>query len=263
MKNYVISLKTETERRKHIEQEFGKQDISFEFFDAITPPQNQQISHNLSIQIADLNLTQGEISCLLSHISLWKKAIDDDLDYIVIYEDDIHLGENAQQFLNQSNWIPETSEIIKLEAFNTSIFVGKSDQIQLDDDRELYILKTKHVGAAAYILSQHAAKVLFSDVQQNPFLKPLDHILFEEYVSNSRLNVLQVLPALCIQDDRKHVLDKKLHSALEVERRQRFKTQTKQKGLTEKIKKELFRVLIQLLKIKNNFLYNKKRVEFR
>ncbi len=189
MKNYVISLKTETERRKHIEQEFGKQNIDFEFFDAITPSQNQQISHNLSIQISDLNLTQGEISCLLSHISLWKKIIDDDLDYIVIYEDDIHLGENAQQFLNQSSWIPPSSEIIKLEAFNTSVFVSKVDKIQLNDNRELYILKTKHVGAAAYILSQHAANVLFYDAQKNSSLKPLDHIIFEEYVANSRLKV--------------------------------------------------------------------------
>ena len=36
MQNYVISLTTSTDRRQHITQEFKKQDILFEFFDAIT-----------------------------------------------------------------------------------------------------------------------------------------------------------------------------------------------------------------------------------
>ena len=35
--NYVISLTTEQKRRKHITEEFGKQNIPFAFFDAITP----------------------------------------------------------------------------------------------------------------------------------------------------------------------------------------------------------------------------------
>ena len=34
--NYVISLTRETKRRKHIEQEFGRQNILFSFFDAET-----------------------------------------------------------------------------------------------------------------------------------------------------------------------------------------------------------------------------------
>ena len=35
--NYVIILTTATYRREHITKEFGKQNISFEFFDDITP----------------------------------------------------------------------------------------------------------------------------------------------------------------------------------------------------------------------------------
>lgn len=264
MHNYIISLRTETKRREHIQDEFGHKGIQFEFFDAVTPNQNIIVAQNLNISIERLSLTQGEIACLLSHISLWKKAIDEQLDYIAIYEDDVHLGENAEVFLNQSTWIPEQGDVIKLEAFNTHIFVDRAEKFQLDDHRKLYMLKFKHVGAAAYILSQHAAKVLLEAVQYNKEpLKPLDHIIFEDYIFNGKLKVLQILPALCIQDDRKQALDKRLNSALEQERRSRFKNQTSQKGLKAKIKKELFRVVLQLLKLKNNVLYSKKRVEFR
>ena len=44
MQNYIISLITATGRRQHIIQEFTKQSISFEFFDAITVP---QLTHSL------------------------------------------------------------------------------------------------------------------------------------------------------------------------------------------------------------------------
>ncbi|MCY6413593.1 glycosyltransferase family 25 protein [Acinetobacter sp. VNH17] len=263
MQNCVISLKTETKRREHIQQEFNKQNIHFDFFDAITPEYNQEIAKKLKIHIENLLLTQGEISCLLSHISLWKKAIDENMDYIAIYEDDIHIGQQVAQFLNQSNWIPKDCDIIKLEAFYQHVFVSRSEQIRLKDDRALYVLKSKHVGAAGYILSQHAAKFLLEDVQNNFSLKPLDHIIFEDYIFNQELKVFQILPAICIQDDRKIDFDKNLYSALEIERRTRFKSQTKKQGFIFKIKKELLRVFLQLLKIKNTILYQRKKIGLR
>ncbi len=35
---------------------------------------------------------------------LWKKCVDDNLAYISIFEDDILLGENAEQFLANDEW---------------------------------------------------------------------------------------------------------------------------------------------------------------
>lgn len=43
-------------------------------------------------------LSQGELACLMSHILLWKKASDENLPYITIFEDDIYLGANANIF---------------------------------------------------------------------------------------------------------------------------------------------------------------------
>ena len=42
--NYVISLTRETKRRKHIEQEFGRQNILFSFFDAVTPDRIEDVA---------------------------------------------------------------------------------------------------------------------------------------------------------------------------------------------------------------------------
>ena len=51
MQNYVISLTTSTDRRQHITQEFKKQDILFEFFDAITTSQLDEVSKQLNLHI--------------------------------------------------------------------------------------------------------------------------------------------------------------------------------------------------------------------
>ena len=37
MKSVVISLQSAAARREHIEKEFGKQKVDFDFFDALTP----------------------------------------------------------------------------------------------------------------------------------------------------------------------------------------------------------------------------------
>ena len=60
MKNIVISLKTATARREHIVQEFGKQNIGFEFFDALTPDLARPLAEKMQLNVEDEYLT-----CLL------------------------------------------------------------------------------------------------------------------------------------------------------------------------------------------------------
>jgi glycosyl transferase family 25 len=263
MKNYVISLKSEQLRRQHIAQQFSQQHIAYQFFDAVTPLENLRVATHLKINNQADQLTAGEFSCLLSHASLWQKAIDENLDYIAIYEDDIHLGQNAASFLQHDQWIPQHCEVLKLEAFYSQIFVAKSKQYPQGDNRVLYELKSKHVGGGAYILSQKAAAVLLQALRQAEILKPIDHIVFDDYIVNGQLHILQLLPALCIQDYLLKTDQDTFQSALELERRHRFKTQTKQRGVMAKLKKEGLRLLMPLVALRNCLIYAKKKVEYR
>lgn len=93
--NYVISLTTEQKRRKHITEEFGKQNIPFVFFDAITPELIEETAKKFNITFdrsSKATLCDGEIACALSHIVLWNFVLENNLDYINIFEDDIYLG---------------------------------------------------------------------------------------------------------------------------------------------------------------------------
>ena len=101
--NYVISLTRETKRRKHIEQEFWSAKYPFFiFWCSDTRSYWGIVAKKFNIILdrsSEAKLWDGEIGCALSHISLWNLAVEKNLDYINIFEDDIYLGENAKELL--------------------------------------------------------------------------------------------------------------------------------------------------------------------
>ncbi|HEB5644217.1 TPA: glycosyltransferase family 25 protein, partial [Mannheimia haemolytica] len=197
MNNYVISLTSAQERRKHIEAEFGKQNIPFQFFDAITPDLIKEKAKAFNIDISNTNLTKGEIACALSHIALWHLAKQQNLDYICIFEDDIYLGNNAFELL-KTNYIPENTHIVKLETlpFDRINRFNKTEKYILN--RRLFKLNSRHVGMAGYILTNKGAEFLINILKTLNI--PIDDLIFDEYLKIKEYKVLQMSPALCVQD---------------------------------------------------------------
>ncbi len=200
--NFVISLKSATTRRKHIDDVFTDNGVEYTFFNAIEPTPNFIDKFNLKLDLRSSLLEETEIACLLSHFSLWQHAIKQDMDFISIFEDDIHLGKNANFFLNNYKWIPNNVHLIKLEAFKTYRPM-KRKKINLSHNRKLAILKERHLGSAGYILSKSLAKDLVNYVQNQRRLPPLDYLLFDPYFIQQLKNhyhIYQLQPALCVQD---------------------------------------------------------------
>lgn len=246
MNNYVISLSHATDRRQHIMTEFSKQDIRFRFFDAVTPDNVDTLAQKFNINIINTKLTKGELACLLSHVSLWQKMIDDDLEYIAIFEDDIYLGKNANLFLNNHHWIPKECTIIKIEHFLDRLILGSS--VALIENRHLKPLKEFNWGTAGYIIHQSAASLLMSTLikQFNQKPLPIDHVMFDVGISKYNLPIYQMTPSLCVQSDRPQQSGS-IKSTLEVERRARM---SKQNNIPitpiQKIFRELKRPFIQI-----------------
>lgn len=246
MDNYVISLSSSVKRRIHIVEQFNTQNIKFNFFDAIEPNENIKIARDLALNINDSELTQGEIACLLSHVSLWKMMVDKKLNLLAIFEDDVYLGEEAGLILSSKDWVPQNADIIKLEKF-ASMAKMKLKSVKVGHNRKLRQLTGKHLGAAGYILTLHAAKALLHHIQQQKKLIAVDHILFEIFIQNKQLSILQMLPGICIQSDRLYPIEKAIVSDLEYERRLRFNLFfAQQKNVKRSLKDKLNREFIRL-----------------
>lgn len=199
MCNYVISLISATQRREHIQQEFDKNLVKFKFFDAITPEIAVDLVEQMGLNYNNNYLSQGELACLMSHILLWKKASDENLPYITIFEDDIYLGENANIFLNNNDWFKQNWDVIKLEVTQPKVIISSYSELEMDG-RSIHELDYPHLGAGGYIISNACAKKLLEHISSMEFLLPADEILFRDFVNSDVHRVFQMIPALCVQD---------------------------------------------------------------
>jgi glycosyl transferase family 25 len=245
MRNFVISLTSAQDRREHINSEFSKHNVTFEFFDALTPDLAYAYAQTLDIQIDNTTLASGELACFMSHAAVWQKMIDENLPYLAIFEDDVHLGEDAEHLLNSVEWIKPDWNIIKIEAFAKKALLSNINYDVLSNKRRLTQLKGKNLGAAGYILSSKGAKLLLKYMLDNK-PQPVDEVIFDIFINQKLEPIYQMIPALCaqkmiVEEGRNKIA---LPSSLEQDRRTRMKSGRK-KGLS-KVKKEAGRIIRQV-----------------
>ena len=253
-KNVVISISTADKRRNHIIDQFGQKQIPFEFFDAFTPSDrlDAHLQRYLPNVEATSKLTAGEKGCLMSHFMLWKKCVDDNLDYISIFEDDILLGENAEQFLSNDEWLKvrfnfQEIFVLRLETFLMPVQLEHQQQILPFQERNMDILKSKHFGTAGYIISNGAARYLINLFENLAVdkVKAIDEIMFNKQVNVGIYQVYQLNPAICVQELQLNQEESLLVSDLEQERKNRPKIK-KNKTLKQRlvrIKENIIRAL--------------------
>ncbi|MFP4793962.1 glycosyltransferase family 25 protein [Pasteurella multocida] len=224
-KHYVISLSSSVERRQHIRNQFSQKNIPFQFFDAISPsPLLDQLVLQFFPSLADSSLTEGEKACFISHLSLWHKCVEDNLPYVIVFEDDIVLGEDADKFLISDEWLfsrfePEEIFIIRLETFLQKV-VCEPSHIAPYTHRDFLSLKSAHFGTAGYIISQGAVKFLLDIFKNtsNEHIAPIDELIFNQFLVKNNFNVYQLSPAICVQELQLNNESSVLQSQLELER---------------------------------------------
>lgn len=254
MEKIVISLKCALKRREHIHQQFNRNDLCYSFFDAIPPDAVKNQAQVLGIEYETQGLTENELACLISHVSLWDKIVTDKIPYMAIFEDDVYLGDDASHYLNQTQWINPDWHIIKLEAFSNNVFLDKKSHALDKGNRVINQLIGKNLGAAGYILSETGAHFLLDYMRNNLIAKPLDHIIFDHCTRLNDIKIYQMNPALCIQSfiyDGSHA---NFPSALESERYLKRRSESKKRSIFQKIKREFTRTWKKIM----NRIFSKK-----
>ena len=191
MKCVIISLNTATARREHIQKEFGKQNIDFEFFNALTPDLAKPFAGRMSLQVHEDFLTSGELACFMSHVSIWQKMVDEQIPHLAVFEDDVYLGERAHLLLNTAEWIKGDWDIIKTESFADKVFLNGPKTDIADGARHIVQLTGKNLGTAGYILSLQGAEKYLQYVRKFQLI-PLDQVMFDEFIREN---------SSCLPDD--------------------------------------------------------------
>lgn len=247
MNIFVISLENSISRQNHMKKEFSKEDIPFTFFNAITPIEINDTSKHLEIDISKADLTSGEKACFLSHFSLWKKMINENMDYICIFEDDVYLGGNICEFLLNINIYPKDFDIIKLESFDNPICVDSIFHEKILN-RDIFKLRSRNLGAAGYIVSRKCAIEIVKILKNVEKIEAVDHFLFEFLILKKKVNIYHVEPAICKQDFLINGSDENFISSLEAERKVRIKEFLSRNKVKRVLSKKILREILRILK---------------
>lgn len=208
MQNHVISLASAKERRAHIADTFGARGIPFQFFDALMP--SEELEQAMAELVPGLSahpyLSSVEKACFMSHVVLWKQALDEGLPYIAVFEDDVLLGEGAEKFLAEDAWLqerfdPDSAFIVRLETMFMHVLTSPSGVADYGG-RAFPLLESEHCGTAGYIISRKAMRFFLDRFAVLPpeRLHPVDLMMFGNPDDREGMPVCQLNPALCTQE---------------------------------------------------------------
>ncbi|WP_428024382.1 glycosyltransferase family 25 protein [Arcobacter sp.] len=244
MKTFIINLKCDIYRKRHMQKILENTKLDYEFIDAIYGKELSNIDNYInhgkekSIKLIGRPLIPGEIGCILSHQSIYKKIIKNNITHALILEDDINIDRDLELILKSFNYTELIFDIVLIGYHG----IKSRNDLKLNGDLIENINKTNYLlfkckedahGTYGYIISLNGAKKILK--QSSEFDLPIDH-----YTGNSNLNnVLCIYPQLIninstLSDD----------SLLSIER----------KNIWEKIKKEEFTINLEIIsyKLKNN-----------
>lgn len=160
MKSFIINLEKDTKRKEDIVRQCMEFNLDYTVMPAVDG--RKLNDDELSVLIdpeKSKGMTRGEIGCSLSHYNIYKKIVDDNIEYALILEDDAQLEPN----------LPSALELLEKNASDipTIILLGKVNKYakrssqQLSDD-----FKVVNVVEAAlshgYFINKPAAEKLIS-----------------------------------------------------------------------------------------------------
>ncbi|MDH0356563.1 glycosyltransferase family 25 protein [Morganella sp. GD04133] len=244
MNNFVISLRDNNEKRRaHITEQFSGKNIPFEFFNAINKTQ-LHVADELGVTFDNPNLSPGEKGCFLSHITLWKKIIDEDITVAGIFEDDIYLSKESEKALSSYDWVSNKLDVIKIEKSSEKVKTSVNPVIRINNNINIFRLNSKNLGTAGYIITNKGARYLLNKITTEPLKNPIDHDMFNDFLLDDKYIACQSLPALCIQDFVFNNTDANFPSLLE---NNRIHRKTESKDISKnKLLRELNRVAHQV-----------------
>ncbi len=233
MKTYIINLLTRPDRKDFMGSQMEKGDLDYEFIKAVDGKMlSDQEIDTVTLNFSASHLTKGEVACALSHLSIYQKMIDNNIDIALVLEDDVYVPDNIDSVLQK---------ILSIEQNNKPNIYLLSDVEAYIENSSLYegIYRIESASKAhCYVINKTAAKKM---------LKKLIPIRYEADMWTI-FNFYNYAHVYCIYP---HVADvigygDKTDSNLENERALRVTERNKQRKL--QFKKEPYYKLYRLKK---------------
>lgn len=151
---YVINVKTDMERKKHMIAQCQKHHLHVKFLDAVNGLElnSREIenvySSNCAIMEIGRELISGEIGCALSHRNIYQKIIDFKIEKAIVFEDDIVLAKNFLNLIEVLQELPSEIECLLL-----------GHNADIEKDRNLWLSQWGGIPISSFGIARRPTKL--------------------------------------------------------------------------------------------------------
>jgi glycosyl transferase family 25 len=198
MKFFYINLEERTDRKKFIEDQAKKLNIETERVNAIDK-NNPIVKDHLARNLFN-GVNASAMACTLSHISAWRKILDQKLEFAIVLEDDAIISPSILATLVgiESSFASSNFDLIRLETSGDKFISLSPPQITLPNKVKIYKFYSSQSGTAGYVISSFFIRkiinqsVLYATAIDALFFMPKSNFL-------NKYNIFQAVPAPIIQ----------------------------------------------------------------
>jgi len=193
LKIYIINLKKDIEKKEYMKRLCEEYDLDVEFIEAVygkSLTKNEislVYSKTKSQSKIKRELALPELGCALSHRSIYKKMIDNNIKEALILEDDIEFDNKLLGLLSKKSLFPKNWELVLLgHHTGSSSYLSTRSSIwwkkNLYNDFNLKIPSEVSKGTYGYLINQNGAKKLFDELRE--IKMPIDHYTGDNKFTN-------------------------------------------------------------------------------
>lgn len=204
---YIINLEKDIQKKKYMVNLCDKYGLKYSFINAVDGSRlddkeiNQIVDHKLSLKKLKRKLVKAEIGCLLSHLSIYKKMISDNIEVSLILEDDVNFDHSLIDFFQCYEKLPLKYDLLLLghhkalsrDKPGSSNFWSKKIKI---DKFEISRPTEVCYGTYGYLITYEGAIKLKDRI--NKFYLPIDNYTGSDKFSN--LYIMQK-PIILVNED--------------------------------------------------------------
>lgn len=239
MKNFkveIISLLNQNERRDRMMNIFNESGFEWNFFDAIpgatVDAYLKHYDRDARMKFPGHDMTRNEIACFISHREVWKKCVEQNVNFLIL-EDDASVLRDGYSALDISRVMQEI--LVKAgDGFVVRLGNGGCKKVyktfcNLIEDFKMVRYERDPLCALAYVISPETAKKLLE--RSKTFYLPVDDFMWNGIESG--VTVLDVVPVFFAvpEDDNPSTIGDRVKP---------------KQGIIQKIKREFWRSLYRL-----------------
>lgn len=164
----------------------------------LTTEQRTRYSSERARRVYGCDMTDSEIACYLSHLSIYSRMVEQRIDTALILEDDISCVADLKPVVDEVLKLPSGSwQVIRLQSTKKSVShpeteEGAGEAVAKAGVREIFRLRTSVLGGCAYLIRLGAAAAMLSRSEHIDM--PIDQTLDRYWENGIIPYVLRPMP---------------------------------------------------------------------